>query len=306
MKMMKLTRRNTLSLAVAVIATATQTLSLAADPLPDKGPISVYLLGGQSNMVGSAYLEDLPKDLYTIPEILLYVGAAKFIKAELADTLIPLQVHSTGTRGDTMDPSIGFGEKMRELSPSKHIALIKYAYIGTNLKSDWNPGANAADTKNWGKRFTIFVNTVNSGLAALEAAGWKPEIKGMLWHQGEADANGRKGVADTYGKNLAHFIGRVREQFATHASPDGIRFVAGQISATSPYKFRDTVRQAILDADEDSGAALSVANTGIVATNAVDFPTLKDNIHLNWVGALAMGRAMADQMLDLETKTNDD
>lgn len=55
------------------------TLSLLATG-PGKGPITVYLLGGQSNMTGSAYLEDLPADFHTIPELLLYVGEAPNIR----------------------------------------------------------------------------------------------------------------------------------------------------------------------------------------------------------------------------------
>jgi hypothetical protein len=270
--------------------------------VPGQGPIDVYLLGGQSNMTGSAYLEDLPADLHTIPELLLYVGAAPNIKTSLDDTLIPLQIHSFGSSGDTMDPSIGFGERMRELDPCGKIALIKFAYNGSNLHSDWNPGADAADTANRGVRFASFVSTVDAGLTALEAEGWTPRIKGMLWHQGEADSVDFA-AASAYGANLSHFIARVRGQFAPYASPDGIRFVAGQPSETSSYPYRDTVRQAILDADEDSGAPLSVANTSIVATNVVDFPNRTDNVHLNWVGTLAMGRAMAYRMLDLDAMT---
>ena len=60
-----------------------------------------------------------------------------------------------------------------------------------------------------------------------------------------------------------------------------------------------TVRQAILDVDEDSGTSLSVTNTGSVPTNIAEHPLRVDNVHYNWIGILALGRSMAYEMLKL-------
>lgn len=281
---------------------------------PIKVPITVYLLGGQSNMEGSAYVagndpvENLPLDLYEVPEILLYVaGSSAGTNAALSNQLITLQPHSKGSQGLTIGPEIGFGERMNELCPDKKIALLKYSYRGTNLHTQWDPGANNADTANWGMQYTAFVNKINDGLAALRADGWDPKIEGMLWVQGENDATSANN-ANAYGANLSHLIGRVREQFAADASPSGIRFVAGQVlpAVNNSYLHRNTVRQAILDVDEDSGVALSVTNTGSVPTNAIDHPLRVDNVHFNWIGILAMGRSMAYEMLGLEELQYDD
>ena len=67
-----------------------------------------------------------------------------------------------------------------------------------------------------------------------------------------------------------------------------------------------TVRQAILDVDEDSGTSLSVTNTGSVPTNIAEHPLRVDNVHYNWIGILALGRSMAYEMLELEELSYED
>jgi hypothetical protein len=263
-------------------------------------------------MEGSADAVDLAADLHLIPEILLYAGPCRRTMPGLLNKVVPLQPHSTNSAGAGLflGPEIGFGERMRELCPGEKVALVKYAYDGSNLHTQWNPGADASDTGNWGVHFTEFVNTVNRGMAALEAEGWDPEIKGMLWVQGEADATAESS-GTAYGTNLVHLIARVREQFAANASPGGIRFVAGQVlprnDTPSPYSnYRTEVRQAILDVDENSGAPLSTSNTGAVPTNHDDHPTRPDKIHFTAAGVLPLGRSMAYKMLELEEVTYTD
>ncbi len=286
------------------------------------GPIDVYLLGGQSNMQGVGRKSKLPADLLEIPEILLY-HSTSVSSGQPANTWTTLRPAGwSGTAGGGFGPEIGFGERMRDSLPGTPMAFIKHAVGGTSLEIDWKPGANAADTGNWGPQFSSFVTTVNAGLSALIADGYQPTIKGMLWHQGEQDA--KEGInapesptsATDYGDNLAAFIARVREQFAAQAAPGGIRFVLAQVLQYAPpggdvqARFTGylTVRQAELDADENSGAALSVTNTAAVPTNSTDHPTHEqeqdgyrdtDEVHMNATGQLALGRGMADKMLGL-------
>jgi hypothetical protein len=283
-----------------------------------KGSIDVFLLGGQSNMQGTARSSKLPAELRSMPEILLY-AAGTGVPGDIASRWVDLQP----ANGSSFGPEIGIGERMRDLCPGRPLALLKYAGSGTSLEIGWKPGANASDVGNWGPEFNAFVSTVNHGLTALEAQGWQPVVKGMCWLQGEQDSKDGLNVpesstsADDYGANLAHLIGRVREQFAAHAAPAGIRFVPAQVLPYAPpggdvearFPGRALVRQAILDANEDSGAPLSVPNTRSVATNEVDHPTHAqeidgyrdtDEVHLNAVALLAVGRSMAYAMLNLE------
>ncbi|MGB0993500.1 MAG: sialate O-acetylesterase [Akkermansiaceae bacterium] len=286
-----------------------------------KGPITVYLLSGQSNMQGTARSSKLAAELLNMPEIMLY-AAGSGVSGSIANQWVDLQPANGGTFG----PEIGFGERMIDLCPGQPIALIKYSVSGNSLEINFRPGADASDTGNWGGSFTGMVNTFNNGIAALEADGWQPVIHGMCWQQGEQDAKDGLNVsesntsADDYGNNLDHFIDRVREQFAAHASPSGIRFVLGQVLPYAPaggdvearFPGRDLVRQAELDLDEDSGAPLAKTNTATVPTNSTDHPTHAndgdgykdtDEVHLNHVAQLNLGKSMAYEMLNLSPQT---
>lgn len=304
-------------------------VATAAHAQFSRGEIDVYLLGGQSNMQGTALSSKLTPTQLRIPGIELY-AAGSGVNAAIASKPVPLQpanLDKSGVR--TFGLEIGLGECLRSLRPERPMAFLKYAWSGTSLEIDWKPGADNKDTANWGPHFRGFVTTVNNGLTALEAEGWVPVIRGMCWQQGEQDAKDGLNVpesdtsADDYGANLARFIGRVREQFSTRAGPDGIRFVAGQVLPYAPpggdvatrFPGRNLVRQAILNADENSGALLSVSNMNAVPTNAVNHPShaqeidgYRDNeeVHQNAIGLLDIGRAMARALLKIPPQSSID
>ena len=150
--------------------TATATLS--------RGEIDVYLLDGQSNMQGTARSSKLTPAQLAIPDLLLY-AAGSGMNSAIANRLVPLQSPNLDGAGlSTFGLEIGIGERLRWLQPGKPMAFISYAWSGSSLEIDWKPGANHADTANWGPRFTGCVTAVNAGLAALEADGWVPVIRG--------------------------------------------------------------------------------------------------------------------------------
>ncbi len=288
-----------------------------------KGEIHIYLLGGQSNMQGVGRKSKLAASLLDIPEVMLYHSDDVFSTGG-ANTWMTLR--PAGFNSASFGPEIGFGDALRKLCPNKNIAFIKHAFGGSSLEIDWKPGANAADTANWGPKYTKFVSTVNGGINALIAEGYTPVIHGMCWQQGEQDA--KDGVsapesntsADDYGANLSHLIDRVREQFSAYAAPGGIRFVLGQVLPYAPaggdvvtrFTGRDLVRQAELNLDENSGNALAKSNTATVPTNSTDHPSHEqesdgyrdtDEVHLNATAQLALGRSMAYKMFNLTPQT---
>jgi hypothetical protein len=292
----------------------------------NNGPIHVFLLGGQSNMQGVGQKAKLvPLGLDTIPEVMLYHSTG-VTSTGGANHLIT--VRGAGFDSNTFGPEIGFADAMRDLCRGDSICLIKHAAGGTSLQAMWKPGASNADTGNFGPEYQTFVNTVNGGLAALRAAGYQPVIDGMLWQQGEQDSkeglntagDGNATSADDYGANLQHFVARVREQFAADIAPGDLRFVLGQVLPYAPAggevqsanPGRNKVRQAQLDADENSGAPLSLANTATVPTDSTNFPVHQqevdgyrdtDEVHLNGTAQLLLGRSMAYKMLHLAPRT---
>jgi len=289
-----------------VTANATVTVS--------QGPVDVYLLGGQSNMSGQGLTNGIPAGQETITGVLYYHSTT--VHGNTLPETLYTNVTPAGATITTFGPEIGFANRIKQLRPGAQMALIKYSVVGTSLIWDWRPGANAADTANWGAQFSGFVNTMNNGLAALRAAGYEPRIVGMLWQQGEQDAKDGWVYTDTpptpianetdagslYETNLVHFIARVREQFTADIAPEGLRFVQGTVlpynGAVAPVKFpaRQTINTAKLDIDENSGSPVSVPNTSTVYCDQTITPSGADEVHLTAEGQLMLGKLMAEHM----------
>ena len=117
----------------------------------------LYFLGGQSNMVGFGYNNELPADLNkAVPNTRIFLGDPQndFQPAEgngLWPTLTP--GFGTGARSDgesvatsnRFGPELAFAAHLQELRPGEHIAIIKYAKGGTSLDArqsrwgTWDP-----------------------------------------------------------------------------------------------------------------------------------------------------------------------
>jgi len=251
--------------------------------------VDVFLLGGQSNAGGRGMISDLPDSsvLYD-PEIMLY-HSASMVSGQPSGQWTTLRpaANSAGNFG----PEIGFGNRMAELYPGRQIAIIKHAVGGTDLGADWNPGDDSRDTDSFGPQFRTFVETVDSGIHSLIAQGYTPVIRGMLWQQGERDSR-NSSYGPEYGRNLSHFIGRVRAQF----NAPGMPFIYGQVLPVplSGYNYRDQVRQGQLNVDEDSGHEFATDGARLVLAD--DLPMNSDNLHISAVGQLELGIRFADAL----------
>lgn len=280
-------------------------MTLLAFPHPARSKaIDVILLGGQSNMEGTGVTALAPASVRSQPPLQLYHSAS------LRSPARPNQWNTLGPAGNTTNlfgVELGAGFRLRDFMGRTDLALIKHARGGTKLTPNpisyetgsWYPGANAADTANWGQEFTNFVQTVNSGLSALESQGYTPQIVGMLWVQGEADATNAQAGAD-YEKNLTLMISRVREQFKVPAMP----FVYAQVL---PYQTRHSsvaVRQAMEDIDQDSGKPAAVTGAFMVPTEGMG--EQGDAVHFNTPGQLALGQSLAHALAYRALAATDD
>ena len=270
---------------------------LAAEPAK---PIDVYLIAGQSNATGQGYMANLPDGITPNPKVLLFhSGKPHLDSGTEPNTWMPL--HQASESPDRFGPELGFGNRLMELKPDRPIALIKHAHSGSNLYQDWEPGKDAADVDHYGPQYKTFVETVQLGLKALRNQGYEPTLRGMLWQQGESDAK-KEETAGDYGKNLARFITRVREQFQVPDMP----FIYGYVlPPPNAGHNRDLVRQGEKEVDQDSGAALAVKGAFVVATDDLSqraddrntrYP--KDHGHFGTAGTLELGRRMANKMAE--------
>ncbi len=273
----------------------------------DPSSVDVYLIGGQSNADGQGYSKNLPSGFTIDTRVQIYYSADKNQGVQ-ARTWIPNCAASGGVDfcnlGATFGPELGFGNAIQAFYPSRRIALIKHSKSGTNLYSQWAPGSSPTDTGHFGPEFTTFVNTVTGGLEALKSRGLHPVLRGMLWQQGEADADAG---GQNYGPNLQAFIRRVREQWT---APDML-FIYGYVypvaAAASNRTGRDVVRAAEKDVDQDSGAALATRRAFVVETDGLEMraqdPNVcgivaNDQIHFGTAGQLELGKRMAVKVHD--------
>lgn len=181
--------------------------------LAEEQPLKVFILAGQSNMVGHGKASELPAELKARQEMVRITLNGKGWAA-----LAPRNEDSPAG----LEYSFG-----QEMSAKLHepIGIIKQAIGGTSLANDWNP----EDPK------SLYANLLAKVAAARQ--GRPVEIVGMCWMQGERDSKQQE-WADAYGENLAKFIRRARKDFA---SPNMV-FIAGRVNP--PYPFAKTVRLA--------------------------------------------------------------
>jgi hypothetical protein len=270
-------------------------------PRPDSLPtVEVYLIGGQSNATGQGYLANLPQTARVDTAVRLFHSGAPHLNSGLpALTWQPL--HAASESPDRFGPELSFGTHVHELRPNQTIVLIKHAHSGTNLYRDWAPGSSAADSTHWGPQFRQFVQTVEAGMRQLRQQGYNPHLAGMIWQQGESDADAGGKASAQYGPHLAQLIQRVREQFQ---APD-LRFVYGYVyPPPASGKAVKQVRRAQHRVDQRSGSRRAVVNAFVVPTDDLsqraddpNSPYPNDHIHFGTAGTWQLGLRMADTMI---------
>jgi lysophospholipase L1-like esterase len=133
-----MTRRLTLSLPLAALVTLVTTArARAADP------VLVFVLAGQSNMVGFGEGDALPPELASQPEVLYDhynadarapgVVGDRYANATSSDWG-PLEPKGTPGR---YGPEITFAKALGAALPGRTLAIVKVAQNGTNLDEHW-------------------------------------------------------------------------------------------------------------------------------------------------------------------------
>jgi hypothetical protein len=232
----------------------------------------VYLLAGQSNMGGRALIGNAPGS-WKRPQadVLLYHGSdyaadSGWIRLRHGSANVPSPARLFG-------PELSFGRTLADGRPGERVALVKYARGGTSLAAHWDP-----DT---GPYFRRFRETVTGAMRELHELGYAPEIRGLVWMQGEEDA-GHAEQAAAYAENLSRLVDAVR----TIAGDEDLPVVIGRINAPQ-RRFREPVRRA----QDEAGAGPHAA---VVSTD--DLP-LRDAAHYSAEGQLALGRRFATKIL---------
>jgi hypothetical protein len=185
-------------------------------PAAEAKPVRIFLLSGQSNMVGHGSKEPVTA---LRPDLLLPRNDVWTVGASLPAK--PLQGGGEGNLGIDLTFGNVLGDKLDE-----PVLLLKAAWDGTSLWVDFRPpSAVAKRGGEIGGRYTEMMSTYarvlqNLDLYMPELAGRKFEISGFVWFQGEADANrGTKEVWAEYEANMKDLIHDIRTSFGVPEMP---------------------------------------------------------------------------------------
>lgn len=222
----------------------------------------IFVLAGQSNMVGYGLTSLIPEESYYAPgNVTLYDGG---VRTELL-------------LGAQFGPEVTFAQERAGALPEEDIVLIKYAVPGTSLLA-WDPDwtwAEAKITENeWhGPLYDHLMEFICSAIGDEEV-----EYCGMLWMQGERDASYPE-AAPLYEENLAYLIERIRSDLGNPNLP----FIYGQIN---PPEW-------LSPAVEEVRAAQAEIERAVHCTKMISTEGLSkhiDGVHYDARGLLELGR----------------
>ena len=228
-------------------------------------PALIFVLAGQSNMVGKGRIAELDPRFQRQPgNVEFYLGGA--LKAMSAQ--------------ETAGPEFSLAHELSNAMPDRQILLIKYALDGSSLL-DWAPewtAERAALTQmpQFGPLYRTLLWNIGS------AVGNRPiELGAIFWMQGERDARFPE-VAREYEANLRALVGTLRRDLE---NPD-LPFIFGQVNPPpGAYLGVKMVR------DAQSRLPHSLPNTKLVPTD--DLTKLPDQLHYDTRGQELLGQRFA-------------
>lgn len=178
----------------------------AAEPaitLPPKDKLHLFLLVGQSNMAGRGTVE--PQDQQVHGRVLMLGRDDKWVPA-----VDPMH-------WDKPSAGVGlgrtFGRDIADANPGIVVGLIPCAVGGSPIDA-WKPGVYYPATKS---------HPWDDALRRAKTALKDGTLKGILWHQGEADC--KPELAPAYEAKLHDLIQRLRRELN---APD-VPFIVGQM-----------------------------------------------------------------------------
>ncbi len=205
---------------------------------PDRSPVKVFILAGQSNMQGKGSIEHLAQLVTENPTEYGHLKKnGQWIKRDDVwikywDKKGKLTV-GYGSQDNRIGPELGFGHIMGEALDNQ-ILIIKVAWGGQSLAFDFRPLSSGQPTfpvnekvqeridsgeYQVGRRFQEMIREVKTTLANLRDffpdyndSGY--EIAGLIWFQGFNDVI-NDNYREEYGRNMINFIRDVRKELGT-------------------------------------------------------------------------------------------
>ncbi len=237
----------------------------------------VFVLAGQSNMVGLGVSSQLPAgDATLVANTFIYYNDSIHTNPN-AEQWLALGP-GFGVTSDHFGLELKFGRQLQSHWPGRAVALIKVAEGGTALYDRW-------DAPN-GDLYQLLLSELEVQLAAL-AEVWRPQVMGFVWMQGESDGISQSDALAYHG-NLTDLMTSLRAELGVEVLP----LTAGLIAIQDLWPYADIVRAATSLVAQEQGQMEVVETT--------DLPRHADDpAHYDTQGNLALGQRFADAMVSL-------
>lgn len=203
----------------------------------DEKTVQVFILAGQSNMVGSGFVETDAARNRGQGSLLHYVNSpaaperVKRLRTDEGRWAVRDDVFidyldrkgkltvGYGSDSQRIGPELGFGQVVGE-AIDEPVLLIKLAWGGKSLGADFRPPSSGGDV---GPFYQQIIQRTKSCLANLgeafpELDNQTYELVGFGWHQGWNDRINQT-FNDEYETNLANFIRDIRKDLGIESLP---------------------------------------------------------------------------------------
>jgi len=289
-------------------------LPLLSTGQPETDTYRLFYLGGQSNMNGYGYNSELPDSLNkTFDDVWIFQGnpAPDDTTSGGKGLWAPLKPGhgkdftsdgTTNNRSDRFGVELAFAAYLQSQYPQDKIALIKYAKGGSSIDSIgsarfgcWDPDYGGKNTPN---QYDYFLKTTRSALAVkdINSDGTPDKLipSGIVWMQGESDADFTEAVALRYYGHLKRLMDLIRAAFRA----DDLPVVIGKISDSwddeedgKVWNYGELVQYA------QEKYARQDANAAIVRQTR--YYGYSDTWHYDTEGYIDLGKRFAQKLMQL-------
>jgi hypothetical protein len=228
--------------------------------IPDKENVWVFILAGQSNMAGRAFIE--PEDTTFNKRILSINKDGQLVYAKE-----PLHFYEPSRRG--LDCGLSFAQNLINNIPDSITILLIPTAVGGSSVTQWLGDSTHRKVK----LLTNFYSKVDI------AKGYG-NIKGILWHQGENDANSRD--ISKYEIKLSSLF----EVFRTFIGNINLPILVGELGSYSSNNENWKLINEKINEVAKKDSTIHVVSTFDLKDNG-------DKVHFNSEGQRMMGERMA-------------
>ncbi|EFJ41044.1 hypothetical protein VOLCADRAFT_99022 [Volvox carteri f. nagariensis] len=245
------------------------------------GLVDVWIIAGQSNAVGdnSADGTPVPAASKPLPGLVLSYDCTGTWRDATPNIHAGIQGY---TREPSCGPAISFGRTLVSLGLSGRVGLVPAAKGATNLFHDWKPTGG-------GELYGTMIARTKAALMSTPPGGGTCRLRGLIWIQGEADAEERvgPGPSEAYGANFTAFVQAVRRDLASYHAQLPIVMGVMALRKRECFPYLATVRR----------AQQSVPLPGLLRIDLAGYEFFEEyggyHVHLTKDGVTALGAAMA-------------